>query len=708
MKEASKKIPTSLMIIFIILTILIIIASHYIYSEGKKRIKREKQGDLLAIAELKVEQIVDWKNERLRDAMVIQKDRFLTKAIYEYLKNPEKKELKDEISFWMRGFKETYRYKSVILLNKMGEIVLYISDEEEKLGPDAKRVFDEALNTKRIQFSDLYRSKISNVIRFTIAVPLLLGDGEKTRVIAVFILRIYPYDFLYPFIQTWPVRSETAETIIIRREGDEILFLSELRHKKDSALILRQPLSDADYVTTMAINGIEGVVEGLDYRRVPVVAGIKKVPDTTWYLIAKMDIDEAFKPIEGFLLNMTVITILVIISTGSAIGMVWRHQRSRYYKELYKEELKHRALLRHFEYLTRYANDVIILTDEDLNIVEANDRAVEFYGYSEDEMKWMNLKDLYPEEERASLNSFVERIDTENGLIYEAMQVNRSGERFIAEISARYFDIEKKRFYQFIIRDITEKKKNEEELKRYKEHLERLVEERTAGLELANKELEAFSYSVSHDLRAPLRSIDGFSQVLLEDYGKVLDRVAQDYLRRIRNATLRMEGLIDDLLNLSRITRSELTYEEVDLSSLAKEVIEEQIEREQRDNVNVRIHDGMKVKGDAKLLRIMLENFFSNALKFTSRNDRPEIEFGMTEIDGKLTYFVRDNGVGFDMSYVDKLFKPFQRLHSLKEFPGTGIGLAIIYRIIKRHGGVVWAEGEVGKGARFYFRINNI
>ena len=370
--------------------------------------------------------------------------------------------------------------------------------------------------------------------------------------------------------------------------------------------------------------------------------------------------------------------------------------------------MKHRALLRHFEYLTRYANDVIILTDEDLNIVEANDRAVEFYGYSEDEMKWMNLKDLYPEEERASLNSFVERIDTENGLIYEAMQVNRSGERFIAEISARYFDIEKKRFYQFIIRDITEKKKNEEELKRYKEHLERLVEERTARLELANKELEAFSYSVSHDLRAPLRSIDGFSQVLLEDYGKVLDRVAQDYLRRIRNATLRMEGLIDDLLNLSRITRSELTYEEVDLSSLAKEVIEEQIEREQRDNVNVRIHDGMKVKGDAKLLRIMLENFFSNALKFTSRNDRPEIEFGMTEIDGKLTYFVRDDGVGFDMSYVDKLFKPFQRLHSLKEFPGTGIGLAIIYRIIKRHGGVVWAEGEVGKGARFYFRINNI
>ena len=349
MKEASKKIPTSLMIIFIILTILIIIASHYIYSEGKKRIKREKQGDLLAIAELKVEQIVDWKNERLRDAMVIQKDRFLTKAIYEYLKNPEKKELKDEISFWMRGFKETYRYKSVILLNKMGEIVLYISDEEEKLGPDAKRVFDEALNTKRIQFSDLYRSKISNVIRFTIAVPLLLGDGEKTRVIAVVMLRIYPYDFLYPFIQTWPVRSETAETIIIRREGDEILFLSELRHKKDSALILRQPLSDADYVTTMAINGIEGVVEGLDYRRVPVVAGIKKVPDTTWYLIAKMDIDEAFKPIEGFLLNMTVITILVIISTGSAIGMVWRHQRSRYYKELYKEEFLNSRLFRHYD-----------------------------------------------------------------------------------------------------------------------------------------------------------------------------------------------------------------------------------------------------------------------------------------------------------------------------------------------------------------------
>lgn len=703
MKVSFKKFPTNLLLIFTILVIYIVVTAHFIYSKGKERIKKEKQEDMLIIAELKANQIEQWLNERLRDAMIIQNINFISEKVYEFFKNPKREDLKNELKSWMDSFKKTYEYKAILLVNEKMDLMLYSSDDKELLGPDAKRLSITALNSKRIQLSDIYRSKITNAIRLTVAVPLLVEKGRDTLTIGVCMLRIDPDKLFYTFLYTWPIKSDTAETLLVRRENNEVLFLNELRHKKDSALMLKQPIGNDRYITSIAGRGIEGATEGLDYRGVYVLAGIKKVPNTTWYLITKIDAHEAYKPVRLYLWSVVVITSLLIITIGFAFMVIWRHQRAKYYKELYKQELKQRAFLRHFEYLTKYANDIIILVDKDLNIIEANDRAIEYYEYSEDELKWMKLNELYPEERKEELKDIIERIVQEGGLIYEAMQINKSKKTFIAEISARFFDIEGNRFFQFIIRDITERKKMEEELRNYRENLERLIEQKTSELSIANKELEAFSYSVSHDLRAPLRSVDGFSQALIEDYFDKLDDTGKDYLRRIRGAAKRMEELIDDLLNLSRITRKELSIEEVDLSSLAKEIIDTQIQK--GANVKVLIHENMNVKGDPHLLRIMLENLFSNALKFTSKSLKPEIEFGMTEIDGKLTYFVRDNGIGFDMRFVDKLFKPFQRLHSLKEFPGTGIGLAIVYRVVKRHGGDVWAEAEIGKGATFYFRL---
>lgn len=225
-------------------------------------------------------------------------------------------------------------------------------------------------------------------------------------------------------------------------------------------------------------------------------------------------------------------------------------------------------------------------------------------------------------------------------------------------------------------------------------------------LKAVNKELEAFSYSVSHDLRAPLRSIDGFSQALLEDCSAQLDPMGQDYLRRIRSATQRMGHLIDDLLTLSRVTRSDMHMETVDLSRIASRICTDLQQTQLERQVEIAIQPNLVAQGDTHLLQVVLENLLNNAWKFTSKHLQAEIEFGaIAQDNGIFAYFVRDDGTGFDMAYSDKLFSPFQRLHAIGEFPGNGIGLATVQRIVHRHGGRVWAEAAVEKGATFYFTL---
>lgn len=242
--------------------------------------------------------------------------------------------------------------------------------------------------------------------------------------------------------------------------------------------------------------------------------------------------------------------------------------------------------------------------------------------------------------------------------------------------------------------------------RRMKAELEQRVVERTAQLNAANKDLEAFSYSVAHDLRAPLRSIDGFSQVLVEDYAGQLDALGKDHLNRVRTATQRMGHLIDDMLALARVTRAEMRRATVDLSALAADVLAELQKIDPARNVDCHIEPGLVTSGDAQLLRVVLVNLLGNAWKYTTRQPQPRIEFGARRnADGVPTYFVRDNGAGFDMTYAGKLFGVFQRLHTLAEFPGTGVGLATVQRIVHRHGGQVRGEGMPDQGATFSFTL---
>jgi PAS domain S-box-containing protein len=271
---------------------------------------------------------------------------------------------------------------------------------------------------------------------------------------------------------------------------------------------------------------------------------------------------------------------------------------------------------------------------------------------------------------------------------------------------ARFFPLLEDQIIE-VVRNITYRKHIEEELQQHRQHLEELVAERTTELLAVNQELEAFTHSVAHDLRAPLRIIQGFSQILLEDYADRLDEQGSKHLERLKASSQQMSQLIQDLLDLSRVTSTALDREQTDLSALARAIAAGLIREQPERQAHFDIQEGITVYGDPDLLNIMLQNLMDNAWKFAGKKAAAEISFGITIHEGRQAYFVRDNGAGFNMAHAKKLFEPFKRLHSSKEFPGTGIGLASVRRIVRRHGGEIWAEGEVGRGATFYFTLKS-
>jgi light-regulated signal transduction histidine kinase (bacteriophytochrome) len=285
---------------------------------------------------------------------------------------------------------------------------------------------------------------------------------------------------------------------------------------------------------------------------------------------------------------------------------------------------------------------------------------------------------------------------------FELCGLHKDGREFPIEVSTKPLIAENGLAVTSAIRDITARKEVEKQISRLNKELER----RALELEAANKELEAFSYSVSHDLRSPLQNIDSFSQILMEDYAKRLDADGRDYVQRLRGSCRHMEEIIDALLALANMMRSELIVGPIDLSTLAKAVAADLKQKNPDRRVDWVIAEGLTAEGDTQLLRVMLENLFGNAWKFTAKRPRARIEFGaLPQSNGARVYFVRDDGAGFDMARASQLFTPFKRLHDQNEFRGTGIGLATVQRVIQRHRGKIWAEGVVDHGATFCFTL---
>ena len=945
--------PYRLITIFSALTISIIMLGIFYFAHEEKIVIKENEDELMSVNDLKSMQIVNWRLERMSNARAIFNIPLFSKYIRDCLQNPGDTRLLKEFLLTLETIRNVYRLESVTAMDTRQNIISFTGKYANKIDQNEKKPIEEALKENRIIFSDLHRHDDNPEIHMDIFIPInLRPPGKETRV-GLIRLHINPSEFLYPLIKSWPLSSKSGETLLVARQGDDVVFLNELRFSRDTALDLKFPINTPGLPAALAVQGVEKPIFGKDYRGVSVLAVAKKIPDSSWYLVSKIDMKELRAPLVFIEWLAALTTIFFVLFAGALIASYWNKKDADYYQLQYQMELDKKAFEKHYKYITQYANDIILLSDSDLHLVYVNDKAVATYGYSREEMIGKDISNLRPPDKREELRTIINMLT--DGKLFETVHVRKDGSEFPVELSSRLIDIEGKKYYQGIIRDISERKKLEqrmeafftespaglsivddqqrfvkinkkmadfngypveahigktlmelvpklapqlvsihkeiidsgkpllnkeisgetplhpgqvrhwigsyfpvpgddirrryvgsivveitdlkraqEELRRARdqakkyfdiagtmfvvldreervilmnkkgydmfgynenelfgknwfdvclspdarpkvketfheilkgniapveyyeneiitkngerrivafhnslltnekgeitgtlssgeditdrrkaeenvfrlnEELEQRVKERTAQLEISNKDLEAFSYSVSHDLRAPLRAMDRFSRMLIEDHSKSLDSEGKRILNVIISSARDMSKLIDDLLAFSRVSRRELKSAELNTGEIVKTVIDEIMSLNPGRKIDFKVNPMPPIRGDGTMIRRVFTNLIDNSVKFTRMKDTARIEIGFTPAGKENEFFVKDNGAGFDMQFADKLFGVFQRLHSDAEFEGTGVGLAIVERTISRHGGKVRAEGKPGEGAAFYFTL---
>lgn len=456
------------------------------YLGHSEELKRQQQDALLAISDVKVSELATWLRERRGDAEVILSNPMIAGPVERALGGePEAaRELRD----WLQTVARDSDYSDAFVLDRNGREVLAARNRELQVPPpQLAAAVAEANRTGRVAMSDLHRDADSGQIHMDLAIPIRRA-GAGTAPIGTIVLQIDPNRFLYPFVQSWPTPSESAETLLVRRDGDQVLFLNELRHQKNTALRFRLPLSQPHLPAALGALGHEGLVDGNDYRGVPVLAVVRPVPGSNWILVTKVNKQEVYRPIRESGRWVIITAGLVFAGLGLGVLLLFRHEQASFYRRQYEAELQRKVLEHHYEHLSRLANDIFLLMDVSGKIVEANDRAVSSYGYDRDELLQLNIRDLRAPETLPALDGQWETVARGSGLVFETVHRRKDGSTFPVEVSSRRIEVEGAGYHQSIIRDITERKRDEEALRQAHDKLQVLIETCPAAIMVVDLE----------------------------------------------------------------------------------------------------------------------------------------------------------------------------------------------------------------------------
>jgi PAS domain S-box-containing protein len=820
--------------------------------------------ELLAIADLTMRRIDHWRAERLQDGAFFAAAPFAARDVAALLSRPDDPAAQGELVSWLRLLRTSNRYANAVLYAPDGRELAALrptSDRFDRLPPTALRP-----DHPGVWLSDLIDSA-EGTPHFVLQCPIHPPRRSATDPpIALLALTLEPENFLFPLLAAWPTASPSAEILLVRRNGPDVVYLNPLRHRPGPGRALRVPGDSRELAAALALRAGGGLTAGRDYRGERVLTAFVRVPDTSWWVGAKIDQAEVYAPLRRQALGMGAVVLGFALLSLQAAALLWRRREAGWLGQALQAERERRHLADQLDLVVRHANDVIWLYDlASARFVYVSPSVQRLRGYTVEEAQAQTLEQaLAPGSARVVASQLPHRLarftagdESSRTESIELELICQGGTTVPTETATSIIADEQGRptHIQGVTRDLTERKRYERRLHlllqaiqqlarareigevaasvcptarelagadgatfvlreadhchyvdedavaplwkgrrfplaacisgwamqhnepavladvfadprvphdayrptfvrslamlpirtageapgalgaywariheptpeerqllqtladaagialqnvRHYAELGQRVRERTLELEAANRELEAFSYSVSHDLRAPLRAVDGFSRLLEEEGAGRLDDRGRDHLRRVRAAAGRMGQLIEDLLALSRVTRTGLHRAPVNLSALARTVAAGLHAAHPDRKVELIVADTPVVPADARLVRVVLENLLGNAWKFTARQPRARIEFGAGDGPGAVEFFVRDNGAGFDPAQAGRLFGAFQRLHSEAEFPGTGIGLALVQRIIQRHGGSLGAEGTPGAGATFRFSL---
>jgi PAS domain S-box-containing protein len=516
------KIPWQPVMVFSFFSLALLLAAMIYLGSVSRHTQLEKRNDLESIAALKVDQISNWLNERLGDGWALTLSPIFAEATNKLIKERDNQRLKNDIRQRLAAFNKYMDYSNIIMVDNRNKVIIEAAEENIQISPLTSSWLRKVRQERRVIFSDFYFCDLCRVVHIDIFAPVYSYWNGKA-VLAVLILRINPDHFLYPAIQKWPIPSVTGETYLIQRQGNSAMFLNELRFKKNTALKFSIPINNGeDYPSTAAATGKEGFMEGTDYHHDQVMAYIKKVPDSDWALVAKMNKKEIFSEVYRQAWYIFIITGILILTAALTTRFLWVNQQKKFYQRQYELEKEKYLLNQRYQFLTKYANDVIMLCDEDRNIVDANEKAIEVYGYQPEELYRLNVKDIRAAGAVDSIVGDFNKADIEKGAFLQTVHKHRDGTIFPVEISLRPMEIEGKKYFQGIIRDISERKRFEQKLLETNERLECANEELQSAQEELQRQLEQVKAS-QNELKLSekkYRSIfenTGTASVIIED-----------------------------------------------------------------------------------------------------------------------------------------------------------------------------------------------